>query len=112
MNNKRIILILALLLIFSLPLQAAQLNVTLIKELIEQGDNYKALEMLKENDISDNPDLRFYKALLYSWNSEYDLSLELLKSLIEEYPERLGFYTHLGRVYGWKGEYGKAETDR
>ncbi len=110
MNNKRIILILALLLIFSLPLQAAQLNVTLIKELIEQGDNYKALEMLKENDISDNPDLRFYKALLYSWNSEYDLSIEILKNLIEEYPERIDFYTHLGRVYGWKGEYKKAET--
>ena len=110
MNNKRIILILVLILILSLPLKAAQLDLSHIQELIEQGNNDKALKILKENDISDNPDLRFYKALLYSWNSEYDLSIEILNSLIEEYPERLDFYTHLGRVYGWKGEYGKAET--
>lgn len=44
--------------------------------------------MLKENDIFNNPDLRFYKALFYSWNSEYDSSIKNLKSLIVEYQKK------------------------
>ena len=57
-----------------------------------------------ENDISNDPDLRFYEALLLSWKGEYQKSEEKLLSLIEEYPERFDFYAQLARLYEWMGK--------
>lgn len=81
-----------------------------IWELIRQGEHEEALIVLeaKEN-IETDIDLRFARALLWSWQGEEDKAIEELFELRELSPARDDVLTHLIRVLGWQGRFAEAE---
>jgi len=88
MKKKYIISAIIFIFLFTFSVQSENINFEYIQELINNQEREKALNVLKEIDISDNPDLRFYEALLLSWKDEFEKSEQKLLSLIEEYPAR------------------------
>lgn len=109
MKYKITIFILILLFLFTIPVIGTEdLEVSHIQELINKGKNEKALKLLNNSNIENNPDLLYYKVLLLSWNENYEPALEILNDLIKKYPDRLDFYNQKARIYGWKGNYKKA----
>ena len=110
MFKKTIILIMFLLIISSSVLLAAEPTLEEIQNLISQEKTKKALNILKSSDLSSNPDLKFYKALLLSWQGEYEQAEFILLELIESNPRRLDSYSQLSRIYGWQRQFIKAES--
>lgn len=107
---KKIIFAAIFLLIFSSGfLLAAEPTLEEIQTLISQEKTDEALELLKNSDLNSNSDLKFYKALLLSWEEEYEEAEAILLELIESNPQRLDSYNQLGRIYGWQREFIKAE---
>ena len=90
-------------------LLAAEPTLEEIQNLIAADKNEQALELLNESDLSDNPDLKFYQALLLSWQEQYQPAENILLNLIDNYPKRLDFYDQLARIYGWQRKFKKAE---
>lgn len=88
---------------------AAEPTLEEIQNLIAAEKNEQALKLLQEYDLSGNPDLKFYQALLLSWQEEYSAAEQILNELIANYPERLDFYDQLARIYGWQRKFKKAE---
>lgn len=109
MIKKIIILALFLVLISSSFLLASEPALEEIQNLIRQEKTEKALEILNNSDITSNSDLKFYKALLLSWQGEYNKSEAIFLKLLESNPNRLDTYNQLGRIYGWQLEFEKAE---
>ena len=107
--KKIVILIIFLIFISSSFLLAAQPRLEEIQGLINQGKTEEALNILNSSDLNSDPDLKFYQALLLSWQEDYEKSELLLLELIESYPERLDFYNQLGRIYGWQRKFSRAE---
>jgi len=101
MKKKYIISAIIFIFLFTFSVQSENINFEYIQELINNQEREKALNVLKEIDISDNPDLRFYEALLLSWKDEFEKSEQKLLSLIEEYPARFDFYAQLAKLYEW-----------
>ncbi|MGM0410976.1 MAG: tetratricopeptide repeat protein [Bacillota bacterium] len=99
-----LILIPILMISLFFPVQGEDIDESFIKELINKGEVNKALNILQEEDISDNPDLQFYEALLLSWEGDYEKAEEKLLILVEKYPTRFDFYDHLARLYNWMGK--------
>ncbi|MCF8000631.1 MAG: hypothetical protein K9K76_02055 [Halanaerobiales bacterium] len=108
MKYKIILFIFILILLFTIPIMGKDLEASYIQELISKGKRDKALKLLNNTDIESNPDLLYYKALLLSWNEEYELALDILTDLIKKHPDRLDFYNQKARIYGWMGNYKKA----
>lgn len=109
MEYKVIILILVLLLLFTLPIMGSEdLEVSFIQELINKGKSEKALKILNNANIENNPDLLYFRALLLSWNEDYRKAIEILTDSIKKYPDRLEFYNQKAKIYGWMGDYKKA----
>ena len=109
MLKKIIILSLFILIISSSVLLAAEPTLGEIQNLISQGKTEEALNILENSDLESDPDLKFYKALLLSWQEEYERSESILIELIKSNPQRLDFYNHLARIYGWQREFDRAE---
>jgi hypothetical protein len=110
MFKKIFFLLLIFLILSSNFLLAAEPTLEKIQNLIAAEKNEQALKLLQENDLSDNPDLKFYQALLLSWQEEYSEAEKILNELIANYPERLDFYNQLARIYGWQRKFKKAEA--
>lgn len=110
MLKKIIILSLFLLLISSGALLAAEPDLEEIQNLISRGKTDEALQLLKNSDLDKNYDLKFYKALLLSWQEEYEQAETILLEIIESNPERLDSYNQLSRIYGWQRKFIKAES--
>lgn len=104
MKRKYVVLAIIFIFIFSFSVQSENINLEYIQELINDQKREKALNLLEENDISNDPDLRFYEALLLSWKGEYQKSEEKLLSLIKKYPARFDFYAQLAKLYEWMGK--------
>lgn len=104
MKRKYVVLAIIFIFIFSFPVQSENVNLEYIQELINDQKREKALNLLEENDISNDPDLRFYEALFLSWKGEYQKSEEKLLRLIKEYPARFDFYAQLAKLYEWVGK--------
>ncbi|MGM0500119.1 MAG: tetratricopeptide repeat protein [Bacillota bacterium] len=109
MLKKIIIITLFILLISSSFLLAAGPTLEEIQTLVNQGKTGEALQLLEDNNINSNSDLKFYKGLLLSWNGEYARAEAVLLELVESNPNRLDTYNQLGRIYGWQREFEKAE---
>ena len=109
MLKKIIVLTLFLLLINSCVSLAAEVEVKEIQDLVRRGKTEEALNVLKSSDLNSDPDLKFYKALLLSWQEEYEQSELILLKLIDSNPRRLDSYSQLSRIYGWQREFIKAE---
>ncbi|MFW6001531.1 MAG: tetratricopeptide repeat protein [Halanaerobium sp.] len=110
MFKKIIILTLFLILISSSSLAADEPNLDEIQSLIAEGKTEAALNILNSSELdSADPDLKFYQALLLSWQGDYEESEALLLKLVESNPERPDFYTQLGRIYGWQRKFIQAE---
>ena len=101
MRGKYLLLFLIFIIVFSIPVQAQNVELSYIQKLINNQKRDKALKILEESEIESNPDLRFYQALLLSWNDEFKKSEEIILNLIEEHPDRFDFYDQLARLYGW-----------
>ena len=108
MKYKIIIFIFIFILLFTIPIMGEDLEASYIQELINKGNREKALKILNNTDIETNPDLLYYKALLLSWNENYEPALDILTDLIKKHPDRLDFYNQKARIYGWIGNYKKA----
>lgn len=109
-NIKKISIMLIIILFLSTAFTlAAEPELNEIQGLIAAGRTEEALKILEKSDISSNPDLKFYKALLLSWEENYQEAEELLLELIESNPQRLDSYNHLARIYGWQRKFEEAE---
>lgn len=104
-----ILLFLIVLLLFFTNVIAAETTIEGIRYLVNKGEYGEALKKLENITTADDPDLVFYKAVILSWQKKYLESEEILLKLINKYPERLDFYNHLARIYGWMGDFDKAE---
>jgi len=109
MLKKIIILLFLFVFLSSSCILASDISLENIQKLISENNNKQALEILTENNLNNNPDLLYYKALLLSWEKEYVESEKILLQLIDDYPERLEFYNHLARIYGWQRKFEEAE---
>ena len=109
MIKKTIFLTLFLLLMSPSFLAAAEPELAEIQGLIAAGKTEEALKILEKSDTSSNPDLKFYKALLLSWQEDYQEAEEILLELIESNPQRLDSYNQLARIYGWQRKFEQAE---
>ncbi|RCW52995.1 lipopolysaccharide assembly protein LapB [Halanaerobium sp. ST460_2HS_T2] len=109
MLKKIIILLFIFVFLSSSCILASDISLENIQKLIAENNNKQALEILTENNLNNNPDLLYYKALLLSWEKEYVESEKILLQLIDDYPERLEFYNHLARIYGWQRKFEKAK---
>ncbi|MGP3778759.1 tetratricopeptide repeat protein [Halanaerobium saccharolyticum] len=106
---KKIFLLVSIFLFLSSSfLVAAEPTLEEIQSLIAAEKNEQALKLLKENDLSGNPDLKFYQALLLSWQEDYPEAEKILIELIDTYPKRLDFYDQLARIYGWQRKFDQA----
>lgn len=90
-------------------ISAAEPKLEEIQSLIAEGKSETALELLNTSDLKGDTDLEFYKALLLSWQEDYQEAEEILLNLIESNPQRLDSYTQLARIYGWQRQFDKAE---
>ena len=77
--------------------------------LIDESRHEKALMLLEEEDIKDDIDLRFTRALLLSWQGEREESIAEMESLRQLAPDRLDVGLHLIRVLGWESRFSEAE---
>ena len=109
MIKKIIMLTILFTLISSGFLLAAETSSEEIRELISQGKTEKALDILQKTDLELDSDLKFYKALLLSWQGEYERAETILLDLIGTNPQRLDSYSQLARIYGWQRQFIKAE---
>ncbi|MFW5988497.1 MAG: hypothetical protein ACOCQA_03580 [bacterium] len=90
---REILTILIIILFFSTSFAAAaEPELEEIQSLIAEGKAELALELLNNNNLDGNTDLRFYKALLLSWQEDYQEAEEILIELIESNPQRLDSY--------------------
>ncbi len=108
MNYKAMILGMIIILLFSSSTFAGEVDIIKIKELIRDDQYKKAIEILEAGELT-SPDLKYYHALLISWQGDYKKAEDELLLLIKDYPKRLEFYNQLARVYGWLGKYKRAE---
>lgn len=109
MKYKIIIFILIFSFLFTIPVIGSQdLDVSYIQELIKKDNTEKALRVLNNANIENNPDLLYYKALLLSWNKDYKQAMDILTDLIKQNPDKLEFYNQIARIHGWRGNYNKA----
>lgn len=109
-NIKKIsILIIIILFLSTAFISAAATNPEEIQALISQGKLDEALDILNSSDLNSNSDLKFYKALLLSWQEDYEEAEEILLELINSNPQRLDSYNQLARMYGWQRKFEKAK---
>ena len=104
MQKKYLVFLLIFIFLFSFPVDAENVDLEYIQKLINNQEREKALNLLEKSDISNNPDLRFYKALLLSWKDEFKKSEKILLQLTKKYPARFDFYAQLARLYDWMGK--------
>ncbi|SDL69332.1 hypothetical protein [Halarsenatibacter silvermanii] len=112
--KNKIFLLFAAVIFFSLIFTAAapgtQAEEVDVWKLIGEGEHEKALNWLEaREDIEYNLDLRFARALLWSWQGKEEEALEELYALQELAPERKDVNEQLIRVLGWQGQFAEAE---
>ncbi len=107
-NQVLSVLIITLLLILLFTVSSLALEEDIWK-MIDKDQHEEALELLETKNIESNVDLRFARALLWSWQGQEEKAIDELYSLREISPERRDVEEHLIRVLGWQGRFEEAE---
>ncbi|MFW5976818.1 MAG: tetratricopeptide repeat protein, partial [Bacillota bacterium] len=112
MRNSLFLIYVILIIIFCLAftVEGSGIQAEDIQNLMSEGEYDQALVLLENNEIENDPDLLFYQALILSWQGKLEEAQEKLTYIISEYPSRLDFYDQSARIYGWTGDFDKAET--
>lgn len=109
MRKKVYLLIITFFILAIISSDISALSISEISNFMEKGEYKKALLSLDNSDISEQPDLQYYQALILSRLGEYEKAEAVLKNLISKYPARLDAYDQLARIYGWAGKFSQAE---
>ncbi len=109
-RSKRLLLIVILIsmsvMLYATSCLAAEEDVW---NMIEEGEHGKALDFLEAEDIERDIDLRFARALLWSWQGKEEKAIEELYRLKEMAPGRVDIEEQLIRVLGWQRRFEEAE---
>ncbi len=108
LNRKVLIILIIAIPIFLSPGFSLAIEAD-VWDMIEEGQHEKALEILEAADIEEDLDLRFARALIWSWRGQEDKALEELYNLREMAPGRMDVEEHLIRVLGWQSRFAEAE---
>ena len=107
-NQVFSILIITLLLLLLFTVSSLALDEDIWK-MIDKDQHEEALELLETKNIESNVDLRFARALLWSWQGQEEKAIDELYLLKEMAPERRDVDEQLIRVLGWQGRFEEAE---